>query len=205
MATVVLIIFTAVISIIALNNKRLMEKLLLRPYYIVHNKEWYRVLSHAFIHADLIHLLVNMLVLLSFGLYLEEIFDHLKEIGVIKFPVLHFLTLYFGGIVISCLSTIRKYKDTIYYRGVGASGAVSAVVFINIFFNPLDNLYLFGVIPIPAVVFGAAYLIYSRYMSKKASDGINHSAHFAGAIFGFIYPLLIDPSLVSIFIKGLIG
>ena len=71
MATVVLIIFTAVISFIALNNKRLMEKLLLRPYYIVHNKEWW-VLSHAFIHADLIHLLVNMLVLLSFSLTLKK-------------------------------------------------------------------------------------------------------------------------------------
>jgi membrane associated rhomboid family serine protease len=203
--TIALIIFTAAISFFALSNKRLMEKLLLRPYFIVHNKEWYRVVSHAFVHVDFIHLLVNMVVLLSFGLAVESLFSQLKEAEIIRFPILHFFTLYFGGIIISCLSTIRRYKDAVYYRGVGASGAVSAVVFVSIFFRPLSNLYIMGVIPIPAIVFGLAYLIYSHYMSRRASDSINHSAHFAGAIFGFIYPLLIDPKLIMVFVNGLLN
>jgi len=146
-----------------------------------------------------------MVVLLSFGLAVESLFSQLKEAEIIRFPILHFFTLYFGGIIISCLSTIRRYKDAVYYRGVGASGAVSAVVFVSIFFRPLSNLYIMGVIPIPAIVFGLAYLIYSHYMSRRASDSINHSAHFAGAIFGFIYPLLIDPKLIMVFVNGLLN
>jgi membrane associated rhomboid family serine protease len=86
---------------------------------------------------------------------------------------------------------------------VGASGAVSAVVFTSIFFRPLDNLYIMGILPIPAIIFGVAYLVYSHYMSKMSSDNINHDAHFIGAVFGFIYPLLLDPKLFKVFLNQL--
>ncbi len=201
--TLVIIAITAVVSFLALGNRTLMDKLLLSPYNTIHNKQWYRVVSHALVHVDFFHLLVNMIVLLSFGLAVESIFGQLKTLNVIGNPTVHFLTLYIGGTVISCLSTLRKHKDNYYYQGVGASGAVSAVVFTSIFFRPLDKLYIMGILPLPAIVFGVVYLIYSHYMSRKSTDNINHDAHFVGAVFGFIYPILIDPSLVRVFLNEL--
>ena len=147
------------------------------------------------------HLLINMIVLLSFGLAVESIFGQLQSSGIIGSSTLHFFTLYIGGAVISCLTTLRKHKDNYYYQAVGASGAVSAVVFASIFFRPLDKLYIMGILPVPAILFGVAYLIYSHYMSKKSSDNINHDAHFIGAVFGFIYPLLVDPKLIRVFLN----
>lgn len=201
--TIVIIAITAVVSFLALGNRAIMDKLLLSPYNTIHRKQWYRVVSHALVHADFFHLLVNMIVLLSFGLAVESIFGQLKTQNVIGNPTFHFLTLYLGGTVISCLSTLRKHKDNYYYQGVGASGAVSAVVFTSIFFRPLDKLYIMGILPLPAIVFGVAYLIYSHYMSRKSTDNINHDAHFVGAVFGFIYPILIDPSLIKVFLSEL--
>ncbi|MFO8021623.1 MAG: rhomboid family intramembrane serine protease [Perlabentimonas sp.] len=201
--TFIIIAATALVSLLAFSNSRLMSKLLMSPYLIMRQKEWYRLITHAFVHADYIHLFINMIVLLSFGLAVENMFEELSNNDIIGSPTLHFLILYFGGIVISSLTTLRKHKDNYYYRSVGASGAVSAVVFTSIFFSPLSNLYLMGIIPIPAIVFGIGYLIYSHYMGKKSSDNINHDAHFVGAVFGFIYPLLIDPKLYKVFLNGL--
>jgi membrane associated rhomboid family serine protease len=201
--TITIIVITVLVTILAFNNRMVMDKSLLSPYRIIHNKEWYRVVTHAFVHADYWHLIVNMLVFFSFGMAVEWLFRDLKEASVIANAKLHFLILYFGGIVISTLTTIKKQKDNYYYHGVGASGAVSAVVFFSIFFRPLDKLYLMGIIPIPAIIFGVAYLFYSHYMSRKSNDNINHDAHFIGAVFGFIYPLLIDPKLIKVFINQL--
>ncbi|MDD3893309.1 MAG: rhomboid family intramembrane serine protease, partial [Bacteroidales bacterium] len=168
-----------------------------------HKKQWYRLITHAFVHADYMHLFINMLVFLSFGIVVEKMFGELKLIGIISNPTFHFVTLYLGGTIIASLTTLKKHKDNYYYNSVGASGAVSAIVFTSIFFQPLSNLYLMGIIPIPAIVFGVVYLVYSNYMSRKSTDNINHDAHFIGAVFGFIYPLLIDPKLFKIFLNQL--
>ncbi len=202
--TILIIAITSLVSILALSNERLMNYLLLSPYLVIKGKQWHRILTHAFVHADFIHLLVNMVVLFSFGMATEKLFIYLKYNDFISNASVHFFVLYFGGVIISCLPTLNRNKNNYYYQGVGASGAVSAVVFMNIFFRPLDSLYLMGVIRIPAIVFGVLYLIYSHYMSRKASDNINHSAHFAGAVFGFVYPLLINPKLINAFINGFI-
>lgn len=201
--TFIIIAITGVVSFLALSNKELMGKLLLSPYQVVHRKQWYRILSHALVHADFMHLLINMIVFLSFGLAVESLFKQLEANGVIGSATFNFFTLYVGGVVISCLSTLRKHKDNFYYQGVGASGAVSAVVFSSIFFRPLDNLYIMGILPVPAIIFGVGYLVYSHYMSKKSGDNINHDAHFIGAVYGFIYPLLIDPKLIRVFLSQL--
>lgn len=201
--SLIVIAITALVSIIAFNQRELMQKLLLSPYLIIHRKEWHRIITHAFVHADYMHLFINMIVLFSFGVAVESIFEQLSDNGFIRSAAFHFFTLYFGGGIISCLTTLKKHKDNYYYHAVGASGAVSAVVFTSIFFRPLDKLYIMGILPIPAIVFGIGYLIYSHYMSKKSSDNINHDAHFVGAVFGFLYPLLIDPSLIKIFLNGL--
>ncbi len=201
--TIIIIIATAIVSFLAFNNSAIMNRLLLSPYQVVHKKEWHRVITHAFVHGDYVHLIVNMIVLLSFGLGVEKIFNELFRLEIIRNVTVHFLTLYFGGVIISCLSTLRKHKHNFYYQGVGASGAVSAIVFTSIFFRPLDKLYIMGILPVPAIAFGVGYLIYSQYMSRKGGDNINHDAHFVGAVFGFIYPLLIDPKLFKVFLNGL--
>jgi membrane associated rhomboid family serine protease len=201
--TLAIIVITGIISFLAFGNRALMSKLLLSPYQVIHGKQWHRIITHAFVHADWVHLIVNMIVFLSFGIAIENIFGQLKTLDIIGSPIFHFLALYFGGIIVSCLTTLRKHKDNYYYQSVGASGAVSAVVFTSIFFRPLDKLYIMGIIPIPAIVFGVGYLIYTQYMSRKSSDNINHDAHFVGAVFGFIYPILIDPKLIKVFFNEL--
>ncbi|HSH52358.1 MAG TPA: rhomboid family intramembrane serine protease [Bacteroidales bacterium] len=201
--TIFIIIVTSLISIAAFGNRNLFEKLQLNPYQVYHKKEWYRLISHGFLHADWIHLIINMIVLLSFGSAVENIFKQLAANGIIKSPVLVFVLLYFISMIAATLTSVFKQKDNAWYNSVGASGAVSAVIFTSIFFQPLSRLYLYAVIPIPGIVFGVLYLGYSHYMSKKGGDNINHDAHFIGAVVGFIFPLFINPSLIHVFLNQL--
>ncbi len=198
--TLAIIIITSIVSIYAFNNGTWFRKLLLNPYQLVHRKEYWRIVTHGFIHADWIHLLVNMFVLYSFGIFTEKAFAQLASYGYIRHPQLNYLVLYFGGILVSAIPSVIKHRDHPWYNSVGASGAVSSVIFITIFFQP-KNLIFFYFIPVPAILFGVLYLIYSQYMSRKSEQHVNHDAHFYGAVFGFIYPLLIHPPLIQIFLS----
>ena len=203
--TIFIIIVTSLISIVAFGNRELFEKLQLNPYKVYHKKEWYRLISHGFLHADWVHLIINMIVLLSFGSAVENIFKQLAANGIIKSPVLVFVLLYFISMISATLTSVVKQKNNAWYNSVGASGAVSAIIFTSIFFQPLARLYLYAVIPIPGIVFGVLYLGYSHYMSKKGGDNINHDAHFIGAVVGFIFPLFLDPSLIQVFFNQLLN
>ena len=198
--TITLIALTALASIAALKRRAIFDRLLLSPYRMVYHKEWYRIVTHGFVHADYVHLAVNMIVLYSFGKAVEITLDTLRIDGITSIPALHYLALYFGGMVAATVSTIAKHKDVYDYSAVGASGAVSAVLFAFIFFQPWSMLYLMGVIPVPGVVFGPLYLWYSSYMGKRAADNVNHDAHFYGALFGFLYPIAINPQLLWHFV-----
>jgi membrane associated rhomboid family serine protease len=201
--TIALVILTVLVSLAAFKRHAIFDKLLLSPYRMVYHKEWYRIITHGFVHAGYVHLAVNMIVLYSFGGAVEMILDDLHAEGITSAPMFHYLALYFGGMVIATLSTIAKHKDVYDYSAVGASGAVSAVLFAFIFFQPWNKLYLMGLIPIPGIVFGPLYLWYSSYMGKRAADNVNHDAHFYGAIFGFLYPIAINPQLVWHFVYQL--
>ncbi len=194
--TLIIIIATAVISIWCFSNRRMFETLLLSPYRMIYQKEWWRIITHGFVHADYMHLAINMLVLYSFAVPMEHIF---KEVTTV--PVLHFLNLYFGGMIVASIPSIIKHKKNIEYRSVGASGAVAAVLFAFVFFQPWSKLLIMGIIPMPGILFAPLYLLYSMYMGKRGSDNINHDAHFYGAAFGFIYPILINPSWLQAFIQ----
>ena len=197
--TLIIIGITVTISLLAFGNNDLFRRLQLNPYQVYHQNQWYRVLSHGFLHADYIHLFVNMIVLFSFGQAVEQNFAAMENQGMIGSSTLHFFILYFAGMIIATSTTIRKHKDNYNYNAIGASGAVSAVVFSSIFFSPLSTLLLMGIIPIPAIVFGVLYLLYSQYMRKRSGDNVNHDAHFVGAVFGFIYPIILEPRLIEAF------
>jgi membrane associated rhomboid family serine protease len=197
--TIWIIVITAVISIWAFQRRDIFEKLLLSPYMVVQRKEWYRLITHGFLHVDWIHLIVNMLVLYSFGSYIEGMFAMCSP----NYWVFHFLALYFGGMIVASIPSIVKYKNHYGYRSVGASGAVSAVLFAFIFFAPWGKLLFMAIVPVPGIIFGVLYLAYSSYMSKKGGDNINHDAHFFGAVYGFLYPIVINPHLLSNFIDKL--
>ncbi len=156
---------------------------------------YYRLITHAFIHANWSHLLLNMLVLYFFGNTVEIFFAHYFG----NLATLYFLLLYFGGILFSNLWSLRKYKNNYNYNAVGASGAVASVLFAFIFFAPWEMLYLFGILPIPGIIFGVGYLFYSLQMTKQNQDHIAHDAHLLGAVFGFILPILLNPKLFSRF------
>jgi len=137
-----------------------------------------------------------MFTLWSFGTYIEEGFQYL-DLGTGGF-----LGLYFGGMIAASVYDLIKHRNDPYYRSIGASGAISAVLFTSIFFNPFGTILLFAIIPIPGILFGPLYLIYCQYMNKKGGDNINHNAHFYGAVYGLIYPLLLRPSLIHTFLAN---
>jgi membrane associated rhomboid family serine protease len=205
MMTLIFVIITSAISVLAFSNEQIFSKLQFNPYQVYHRKEYYRLLTHGFIHADWVHLFVNMLVLYSFGTVVEGYFQQLETEGLMHFANAWFTFMYLSAIVVSSLTTLKKYKDNILYNSVGASGGVSAVLFCSIFFAPYNKISLYAVLPIPGIVFGVLYLIYSQYMNKKNIDNVNHDAHFIGAVYGFLFPLLIKLNLVYFFINQLLN
>ncbi len=199
MITWLIIGVTALVSYLAFQNAGLMNKLQFNAAKIIHEKEYYRLITHAFIHSNWSHLIVNMFVLFFFGRNIEAYFGYYFA----NRAIAYFLLLYFGGILASNIWSLIKHQNNYYYNAVGASGAVSAVLFTAIFFNPWEKLYLFAVIPIPGVLFAAGYLFYSYQKSKKSNDNVAHDAHLLGALFGFIFPILLNPDLFGQFIDKL--
>jgi membrane associated rhomboid family serine protease len=196
----IIIIATVIISIVAFQNRMLFEKLRFDPYGMNIHKDWHRFFSYALLHADWGHLLINLFVFYSFGnnvLYLFEYYFGGKAI-------LYFILLYAGGVFVSVIPSFEKHKNNPYYTAVGASGAVSAVLFSSILMYPTGKIiFLLLPIPIPAFVFGILYLVYSWYMAKRGKDNIGHDVHFWGAIFGFVFTILLKPQLFMIFINQL--
>lgn len=199
MITWLLIGVTALVSYLAFQNAELMNKLQFNAAKIIQEKDYYRLISHAFIHANWSHLIVNMFVLYFFGRNIEAYFGYYFG----NQATAYFLILYFGGILVSNIWSLIKHHNNYYYNAVGASGAVSAVLFAAIFFNPWEPLYLFAIIPIPGILFAVGYLFYSYQKGKKGNDNVAHDAHLLGAVFGFVFPILLNPNLFDQFIDKL--
>ncbi|MCK5823447.1 MAG: rhomboid family intramembrane serine protease [Bacteroidales bacterium] len=197
--TLIIIIITSLFSIAAFNRKELIYKYNFNAYQIYHRKQWYRIFSYGFLHANYMHLIINMIVLYSFGTSLEYYFHYYFRGN----ANLYYISLYAGGIIISTIYSLFRNRDNYNYNAVGASGAVSAVVFSTIFFNPLNKVWFFGILPIPGIIFALLYLGYSYYMSKKNVDDVGHDAHFWGAVFGLIFPIILKPELFHVFINNL--
>ena len=197
--TLIIVIITAVISIRAFNNPDLFNKLKYNPYQITRRQEWFRLVTYGFVHGDWNHLIINMLVLFSFGKILEYYFALYFGSG----SKIYFLIFYFSSLILSCGYSFFRHKNDNWYNAVGASGAVSAVLFATIFFSPWEKILLMGIVPIPGIVFALLYLSYTVYMGRKGVDNVGHDAHFIGSVYGFIFPLIVNPSLWNNFINEL--
>lgn len=199
--TIIIIIITCFISIMAFSRYDITEKLQFNAVKIYHKHEYYRLISHGFIHANWEHLIVNMIVLYSFGGATELYFHY--NFG--KMANAYFLILYFGGMLFSNGYAMIKYRNNPYYNAIGASGAVSSILFCTILFDPWNKIYFFGILPIPGILFAILYLVYCGYMNKKGGDYVAHDAHLLGSIFGLIFPIIMDPNLLASFITKLIS
>jgi membrane associated rhomboid family serine protease len=205
MMTYILIAFTALISITAFRNQDWFSKLQFNAYQVYHRKELHRLLTHGFLHANWTHLIVNMLVLYFFGPIVEQKMRDILSDSMQAWSMLIYMFFYFAAIIVATLVSLYKNKDNVWYNSVGASGAVSAVIFFYIFFNPWEKIYFYGILPVPGIVMGVLYLIYGHYMSRKGTDNVNHDAHIVGALFGFIFPLFINYHLITDFVNKLLS
>ena len=194
--TLILVIITVLTSLSAFNNESLYHKLILWPKKMDTPGEYYRLLSSGFIHADYMHLIFNMLALFLFGRNVEMFYAYS---GI---PVGLFLVLYLVGIVAASLPSFVKHRHDAYYRSLGASGGVSAVLFSFIYFEPWAIIYVWF-IPIPGIIAAVGYLVYSAYMSRQGRGYVNHDAHFWGAVFGFLFTLLFAADHGSHFLQKL--
>ena len=199
--TIIIVIITSVVSISAFSNKTLFDRLLFNPYQVYHRKEWYRIITHGALHANWAHLIINMLVLFSFGKTIETSFQFMAHRTWMSSPTLWYVVFYLASLIVSSLTTLYKHKDNVWYNSVGASGAVSAVLFCSIFFYPNMTLLFMGILPIKAYIFGPLYLLYTWYSARQANDNINHDAHLLGAVFGFCFPMIIDVKLIGWFFE----
>ncbi|MCL1633446.1 rhomboid family intramembrane serine protease [Luteimonas sp. SX5] len=195
--TAVIVAATCLVSWLAFNNRQLEDRLILWPPAIDRQKQYDRLITHGFIHADWMHLLFNMITLWSFGTTMERFY--VERIGVIGY-----LAFYLSAIVIAILPTYMRHRHDAGYRSLGASGAVSAVLFAFILLDPWSGIYLFLIpIPIPAFVFAAIYVGYSIWMDKRGGDNINHSAHLYGAAYGIMFTLFVEPRAAAAFLQKL--
>lgn len=195
--TLGIIIITSVISLYTMQKPRVLNRLMMNPYLITKESQYYRMVTSGFIHRDHMHLIFNMFSFYFFGTQLEYIFQQIFG----NLGSAHFIALYLLGIIVSDIPTVLKHRNNKHYNSLGASGAVSAVVFACILFLPLRDICIYGILCFPGVILGVVYLGYSFYSSKKSKDGINHDAHLYGALFGIIYCLVFYPDSLRIFIE----
>lgn len=199
--TLFIIIITSLVSIAAFNNIKLFDQLKLYPAAMHSKSDAYRMASYALIHADWLHLIVNMYVLYNFG---ENGTEAMYKIAFGSKGILFFVLLYVGGAITSVIPSFEKHKNNFAYTAVGASGAVSAVVFAYILFNPLASFYfVFIPFPIPAYIFGFLYMGLSFYLAKQNRGNIGHDAHFFGALFGLMFTILLNKEIAIHFVEQL--
>jgi len=206
--TAIICILTVLLSFSALSNEKLKNDLLFWPTELTRRNQWYRFITYGFVHGDFMHLIFNMIALYSFGESIEDAF---------KSPILFgenggivFLGFYITALIVSVIPDYIHHRHHYYYRALGASGAVSAMVFAAILFNPMGGIG-FAFIPginIPGIIFGVLYLVVSTILAKKGQDNIGHRAHITGSVYGLLFTylgtkLFTEFDIIDFFIKNL--
>lgn len=199
--TLIIVVITCAVSFLAFNNRELFDRLKHHPYSENRNKEYSRFLTSGFVHGSFMHLAINMYVLYEFGQYVESVFVSAmgESIGRSAYLIMYLLT-----IVLADIPSYLKYKDNPRYAAIGASGGVSGILFSFILFNPWSMLGLYFIIPIPAIIFGVLYLVYSSWAANSnRQDGIGHDAHFFGALAGILLTMIMIPRAFPHFLDAL--
>jgi membrane associated rhomboid family serine protease len=195
--TLAIIIITCLTTLAGFKNGKVVDDLIFWPPAISKKQQYYRFITCGLIHADYMHLIFNMLTLYFFGTIMEVYYQ--GQLGLQKW---YYLALYIGALIVSNIPTYIKHYNDYDYRSLGASGAVSAVLFAFILLRPWQRIYVI-VFPVPAIIYGGLFLFYSAYMSRKGGDHVNHDAHFYGALFGLIFTIAIRPGVVEVFLNEL--
>lgn len=200
--TLLIIMFTALVSYQGFNNYHLIDRWKHSPYRESRQKEWYRLLTSGFVHADWVHLLVNMYVLWGFGRQIEmQIISWYNP----STGRLLFLLIYLAIIILANMPTTFRQMNNPGFASIGASGAVSGLLFMYILLDPWATFGLMFIIPMPAVILGVGYLIYSSWAANRGHGRIDHSAHFAGALAGMALFIMIHHEVLNIFLKRLVN
>lgn len=194
--TTLIIVVTVIVSLLAWQSKPLFNRLIFFPP-AVSKGQWYRLLTHGFIHADSMHLLFNMFTLYFFGRAIERFYAQ-------YFNGLGFILFYLIAIIVAILPSYFQHRGDSTYLSLGASGGVSAVLFAYILMAPWDMLYLFAIVPVPAILFAIAYVAYSIYANHKGGSNINHLAHLWGGAFGVLATIALEPAIIPHFLNVLL-
>ena len=196
--TLGLIAVTALVSWLAFKDRRLVDRLILWPPAVSQRHQYWRLASYGLLHADLSHLLFNMITLFFFGSLIEQVMVQLTG-SWLTYPL-----FYLTALVVSILPSYLRNQGNRNYFSLGASGAVSAVLFAFILIQPWSLIFVFF-IPAPAILYAVFYVGYSIWMDRRGGDRINHSAHLAGAAFGVMFMLAMEPRLFNVFIDQLLN
>ena len=187
---------TVAVSLLAFNNNDLRNKCMFYPYGMNSVNQYYRFFSHGLVHADYLHLFFNMFTLYSFGRFVEvELFSKAA-----------YIALYVTALAAASVFDFIKHRKDYHYAALGASGAVSAIVFATLIFDPwAKGVALFGIrfLALPNIVFAVLYLWYCAYMSRKGGDHIGHNAHLWGSVYGFVFTAVLKPDMLKLFIDRL--
>jgi membrane associated rhomboid family serine protease len=188
-------IITVITSLMAFSNEELYGKLMMHPYSVSRKQHVYTLITSGLIHKDWMHLIFNMLSYYFFAFELEKVIGHWQ-----------FGLLYVASLILSDLPSVAKHKDEYWYHSLGASGAVSAVIFSFILYYPMVSMYIIPIpFPIKSIVFGVLYLIYCNYASKYSRDNINHDAHLFGALSGLFITIVLNHHVLNTFMMQLTG
>ena len=188
--TICLIAANVIFSLIGFSNAALVDKTIMWPYRVARENQYFRFITSGFLHADFMHLFFNMFTLFFFGKNIEITFS-IHGLG----GNISYLALYFLGLIISDIPSFIKHKDDYNYRSLGASGAVAAVIFAAIVFNPWHSIYLYGAFGISAALYAILFIVYCVSMGKKGGGHINHDAHLWGSLFGLAFTLILIASM----------
>ncbi len=187
--TLIIIVITCIVSFAAFNSDKLKDDMLFWPTEIQNRNQYYRYISYGLIHSDFIHLGFNMLALYSFGDYIEKgLFSSPELFG--QNGRLFFLVLYISAVIISPIPDYFMNKNNPAYRALGASGAVSAVVFAGIMLQPKIGISIYFLPAVPGYIFGVLFLALSAYLGRKGNSNIGHGAHFTGAVYGLLFTII---------------
>ncbi|TNJ34759.1 rhomboid family intramembrane serine protease [Arenimonas terrae] len=193
--TIAIVAVTALVSWLAFSRPAMLQALVLWPPAVTRDHQYHRFIGYGLVHADFMHLLMNMVTLYFFGRVMEGFYaDYLGPLG--------FLAFYTSALVVSALPSYLKHRHDPKYMTLGASGGVSAVLFAFILLRPWETIYLYF-IPVPAILFAVAYTGYSVYMNHRGGDRINHNAHLSGAAYGVLFTVLMEPKVIGHFLAEL--